>query len=104
MLGITSKIQDIHLHGSPDAKVAATGLLARTQVTYGSAEDARQTILKIRESFLARDEDFFIPNIDTVLAPWRRIFERCEHAIDLIVLDTTTAIAIFPDRRRGRHL
>ncbi|MCC6107671.1 MAG: hypothetical protein LIV26_07920 [Atopobium sp.] len=68
MLGITSKIQDIYLHGSPDIEFAATGLLARTQVTYGSAEDARQTILKIRESFLARSEDFFIPNIDAMLA------------------------------------
>lgn len=29
-----------------------------------------------------------------VLAPWRRIFERGEHAIDLIMLDTITAIAI----------
>lgn len=58
MLGITSKIQDIYLHGSHDAEFAATGLLARRQVTYGSAEDARQTILKIRESFLARSVDF----------------------------------------------
>lgn len=53
MLGIASKVQDIYLHGSPDTEFAATGLLARTQVTYGSAEDARQTILKIREGFLA---------------------------------------------------
>lgn len=68
MLGIASKIQDIYLHGSPDAEFAATGLLARRQVTYGSAEDARQTILKIRESFLARSEDFFIPNIDAMSA------------------------------------
>lgn len=151
MLGIASKNQDIYLHGSPDAEFAATGLLARTQVTYGSAEDARQTILKIREIFLARGEDFFIPNIVAmlarlalrtgassawehwyrdkapkellrpcamdryvsmtlaqvevargcpgqalaVLAPWRRILERREHTIDLIVLDTITAIAIF---------
>lgn len=68
MLGIASKIQDIYLHGSPDTEFAATGLLARTQVTYGSAEDARQTILKIREGFLAHGEDFFIPNIDAMLA------------------------------------
>ncbi len=160
MLGIASRTQDIYLHGSSDIEFDATGLLAHRQVTYGSAEDARQTILKIRESFLARGEDFFIPNIDAmfaclalrtgassawerwyrdkgpkellrpcaidryvymtlaevevardcpaqalvVLAPWQRIFERCEHAIDLIMLDTITAIAISPDRRRGRHL
>ena len=104
MLGITSKIQDIYLHGSHDAEFAATGLLARTQITYGSAEDARQIILKIRESFLVRGENFLIPNIDAMPAPWRRIFERCEHPIDLIMLDTITAIAISPDRRRGRHL
>ena len=29
-----------------------------------------------------------------MLALWRRIFERCEHAIDLIMLDKITAIAI----------
>ncbi len=39
-----------------------------------------------------------------VIAPWQRIFELCEHAIDLIMLDTITAIAISPDRRRERHL
>ncbi|RRF93200.1 MAG: hypothetical protein DUD31_06605 [Coriobacteriaceae bacterium] len=104
MLGITSKIQDIYLHGSHDAEFAATVLLVRRQVTYGSAEDARQTILKIRDSFLVRGENFLIPNIDAMPAPWRRIFERCEHPIDLIILDTITAIAISPDRRRGRHL
>lgn len=157
MLGIASKIQDIYLHGSPDTEFAATGLLARMQVNYGSAEDARQTILKIRESFLAHGEDFFIPNIDAmlarlafrtgassagerwyrakapkellrpctmdrhvymtlaevevargcpgqalaVLAPRRRIFERCEHAIDLIMLDTIAAIAISRTEEEG---
>ncbi|GEM_PF-2054357 len=104
MLGITSKIQDIYLHGSPDIEFAATGLLARTQVTYASAEDACQTILKIRESFLARGEDFFIPKsmrclpVATTYLRALRACDRPHHARHV------TAIAISPDRRRGRHL
>lgn len=157
MLGIASKIQDIYLHGTADVEFAATGLLAKTQVVFGSAQDARQTILKIREGFLKRGEDFFIPNIDAMLAridlkignvsswerwyrdkapkellrpntmdryiyltlaavelardcpsqalvvlsPWRRIFEHMDHTIDLITLDTLTAICIARIEQEG---
>lgn len=69
-------------HLSPwlsDAEFAATGLLALTQVTYGSAEDARQTILKISESFLARSVDFSSRISMRCLPAWRFGQEPLQH-------------------------
>lgn len=46
---------------------AATALLARSQLFCGQGDEARRTVATLRERFVQRELDRFLPNMDAVL-------------------------------------
>ena len=67
MLSLIPRMNDIRQHGTPDMEFAAGGLLARGQMASGQGEDARRTLLSLREQFVERGLKRFLPNIDAML-------------------------------------
>lgn len=67
MLTLIPRMSEIRQNGTPDMEFAVSGLLARSQIASGQGEDARRTILALREQFAKRDLKRFLPNIDAML-------------------------------------
>lgn len=67
MLTLIPRMSEIRHNGTPDMEFAVSGLLARSQIASGQGEDARRTILALREQFAKRDLKRFLPNIDAML-------------------------------------
>lgn len=67
VLSLMSRLENIRREGTPDMEFAVIGLLARTQLDSGRAQDARQTLLTIRERFEQSGYSRFMPNIDAML-------------------------------------
>ena len=67
MLTIISRMSDLRNNGTPDMEFAVSGLLARSQLAGGRGEDARRTVLALREQFEERGLTRFFPNMDAML-------------------------------------
>ena len=67
MLTLISRMSEIRQKGTPDMEFAVSGLLARSQMASGQGEDARRTLLSLREQFAERGLKRFLPNIDAML-------------------------------------
>ena len=67
ILSLMPRIQEIQHRGTPDIEFAAVGLLARSQLSSGRADDARHTLELLRARFLQQDRKRFLPNIDAML-------------------------------------
>ena len=67
MLTIISRMSDLRNNGTPDMEFAVSGLLARSQLAGGRGEDARRTVLALREQFEGRGLTRFFPNMDAML-------------------------------------
>ena len=67
MLTLIPRMSEIRQNGTPDMEFAVSGLLARSQIASGQGEDARRTLLALREQFAKRDLKRFLPNIDAML-------------------------------------
>lgn len=67
ILVLLSNLERVRSQGTPDIEFAVVGLLARTQRDAGSAADAKQTLLTLRERFAAQGESRFFPNLDAML-------------------------------------
>ena len=67
MLTLIPRMGDIRTRGTPDMEFAATALLARSQLFCGQGDEARRTIATLRERFVQRELDRFLPNMDAVL-------------------------------------
>ena len=67
MLTLLSRMSEIRQKGTPDMEFAVSGLLARSQIAAGQSEDARRTLLSLREQFAEQERRRFLPNIDAML-------------------------------------
>ncbi len=67
MLSLVSKLSEVQTRGTPDIEFAIVGLLARSQIDSGRADDAKRTVLTIRERFDSMGLKRFLPNIDAFL-------------------------------------
>ena len=67
MLTLVSRMSEIRQKGTPDMEFAVSGLLARSQLASGQSEDARRTLLSLREQFAQQERRRFLPNIDAML-------------------------------------
>ena len=67
MLGFISEFSQIHRDGTLDIEFAAAGLLARSQMDSGRAEDAWHNIQTLRKQFEEQGETRFLPNMDALL-------------------------------------
>lgn len=67
MLALLPIIGEIQRGGTPDMEFAACGLLARSQLAAGRADDAKRTIENLRTRFGENGLDRFMPNMDAML-------------------------------------
>ena len=67
MLTLVSNLNEIQSKGTPDIEFALVGLLVRSQVDSGRADDARHTLESLKERFSENGLDRFIPNIDAMI-------------------------------------
>ena len=67
MLALIPRMNEIRQKGTPDLEFAAVGLLVRSQLAGGQSEDARRTLLSLREQFAERGLTRFAPNMDAML-------------------------------------
>lgn len=66
ILGLMANLERIRREGTPDLEFAVVGLLVRTQMALGRAEDARQTLEAQRTHFVETGEHRFLPNLDAM--------------------------------------
>lgn len=62
-----ARIHEIQKNGTPDIEFAAVGLLCRSQLASGRADDARHTLELMRTLFVQQGQKRFLPNIDAML-------------------------------------
>ena len=74
MFTLVSKLSEVQNGGTPDIEFALAGLLMRSQIDVGRAEDARHTLETLKERFQKNGLERFMPNIDAMLC---RIALRC---------------------------
>ncbi len=67
MLSLISRMAEIRRSGTPDMEFAAAGLLGRSQLSAGQADDARRTLETLRDRFEKNGLTRFLPNIDAML-------------------------------------
>lgn len=67
MLTLVSKIAEIEARGTPDIEFALVGLLARSQIHSGRAEDAYRSVQDLRARFAEKEYTRFFGNIDAFL-------------------------------------
>ena len=67
MLSVMARIHEIQQNGTPDIEFAAVGLLSRSQLASGRADDARHTLELLRARFMQQGQKRFLPNIDAML-------------------------------------
>ena len=63
---LMAHMSDIRHNGTPDIEFAVAGLLVRSQVAAGHAYDAADTLTTLREQFILRGEERFLPNLDAL--------------------------------------
>ncbi|MEG0756340.1 MAG: helix-turn-helix transcriptional regulator, partial [Oscillospiraceae bacterium] len=66
LLALVSRMSEIHRKGTPDIEFAATGLLARVQLSQGKAETALETLENLRDEFTDTNQTRFLPNLDAM--------------------------------------
>lgn len=67
MLTLVARLGEIQRGGTADVEFANVGLLVRSQVDAGHAEDARRTALSLYERFTDPATQRFVPNLDAML-------------------------------------
>lgn len=67
MLALVSRFSEVQCKGTPDIEFAIAGLLARSLLDGARAEEAKRSIITIRERFADEDNSRFLPNIDALL-------------------------------------
>ena len=80
MLSLIPLMNEIRQNGTPDIEFAINGLLARSQVMSGQPEDARHTIVTLRERFVEQGHTRFLPNIDAMLCRIDLHVDDLDHA------------------------
>ncbi len=67
MLSLVPRMNEIRQKGTPDIEFAVCGLLVRSQLAGGQPDDARRTLVSLREQFISRGLTRFLPNMDAML-------------------------------------
>lgn len=67
MLTLVSKISEVQSKGTPDIEFALIGLLVRSQVDSGKADDAMLTLTSLKERFEEKELTRFLPNINAMM-------------------------------------
>lgn len=67
MLALVSKISEVQSRGTPDIEFALVGLLARSQMDKGRSDDAKRTVMALKERFLDKKCERFMHNINALL-------------------------------------
>ena len=67
MLLLIQQMPNIRVNGTPDMEFAIGGLLARSQLAAGQSDDARRTVMALRQQFTERRLERFLPNMDALL-------------------------------------
>ncbi len=67
MLSLVPRMNEIRQKGTPDIEFAVCGLLVRSQLAGGQPDDARRTLVSLREQFVSRGLTRFLPNMDAML-------------------------------------
>ena len=67
LLFLISHMGEIQRNGTPDMEFAVTGLLARSQVAAGQAEEARRTVEELKRRFADSGQTRFRANINALL-------------------------------------
>ena len=80
VLSLVSHIGEIQKKGTPDIEFAVVGLLARSQVDMGHADDALHVVEMLRERFEEAGERRFFPNIDALLCRIHLHLDQLEEA------------------------
>ena len=81
ILLLVSQLGEVQKKGTPDIEFAMVGLLARSQIALGRAEDALRTVQMVRERFEENGHTRFFHNIDSVICRiWLHMddFERVQ--------------------------
>lgn len=66
MLTLVSRLSEVQSGGTPDIEFALVGLLVRSQVAAGRADDAKNTLGAMKSRFIQRGLDRFMPNIEAM--------------------------------------
>lgn len=74
ILTLVSRLSEVQSNGTPDIEFALVGLLVRSQIASGRADDAKITLTAMRDRFEQRGLERFMPNIDAMMC---RIDMRC---------------------------
>ena len=53
---LLAMLEHIRREGTPDMEFAVVGLLARVQIDAGRAQDARESLLDLRERFIRQEQ------------------------------------------------
>lgn len=67
ILSLVSHLGEIQKKGTPDIEFATVGLLARSQIALGRADDALRTVQMMRERFAENGHTRFFHNIDALI-------------------------------------
>ena len=66
MLSLMSRLSDIQQKGTPDMEFAVVGLLVRTQIAAGRAQDAKDTLDMLEKRFTEQGLTRFLPNLSAL--------------------------------------
>lgn len=67
ILSLVAKMSEVQAHGTPDIEFAIVGLLAKSQMASGRAEDAYRTVATLCGRFESLKHDRFMPNIKALM-------------------------------------
>lgn len=67
MIGLISHLNNIQKNGTPDIEFALIGLMVRSQIAVGKAEDAKDTLLSAKDRFEEKGEKRFFTNMNAML-------------------------------------
>ena len=67
MLALVSRLSEVQSSGTPDIEFALVGLLVRSQIDHDRTDDARSTLIALRDRFAQRGLERFMPNIDAMM-------------------------------------
>lgn len=67
ILSLVSHLGEIQKKGTPDIEFATVGLLARSQIALGRADDALRTVQMMRDRFAENGHTRFFHNIDALI-------------------------------------
>ncbi len=104
LLSLISRIGEIQRNGTPDIEFALTGLLARSQLAAGQAEEAKRTVEDLKKRFLDNGQTRFRANINGLLCRIALYRGAMDEADDWYRIGAPRAPLCFHVMKRYRYL